>query len=156
VVLGGRFSSFLDLRNHQFGPGKRHVNAEQMTGLGVYVLTETAFREGSKNILRCEINVPVISYALLTDHYNANVSSSTEDIDYDRSVIWQLLTSGRVVSFNALFEVQASLSYNVFLSDRIGIDLQYQCQYSSYEQFPDLFHAHVLTNRFLVGLLVTL
>ncbi|TSA15740.1 hypothetical protein D4R75_14465, partial [bacterium] len=71
--LGARFSSILNLRNHYFLQTNNHMSAEQMTGLGMYLLTETSFQKESNNLLRVEISIPCISYVLLTNRYNANV-----------------------------------------------------------------------------------
>jgi hypothetical protein len=132
------------------------MSAEQMTGLGIHLLTETAIQQESDNYLRVEINIPCISYVLLSERYNANVSDDFDDIDVDRSVLWQLFKKGNVVTFNRLFEVQADVSYVFFISNRIGFDLQYRLLYYAFAQYEDLFHARVLNNQFLIGVTVIL
>jgi hypothetical protein len=154
--VGARLSSILNLRNHYFLPDKNHMSAEQMTGLGIHVLTETVLQQGSNNFLRVEINIPCISYVLLTDRYNANVSEKLDDIDFEKSILWQLFKRGDVVSFNRLFEVQADVSYIYFVTNSIGFDLQYRMLYYAFVQYQDLFHARVLSNQILLGLTVKL
>jgi hypothetical protein len=154
--VGARLSSILNLRNHFFLPDKNHMSAEQMTGLGIHVLTETVLQQESHNVLRVEMNIPFISYVLLTNRYNANVSEKLDNIDFDQSILWQLFKKGDVVTFNKLFEVQADVSYIYFVSNSIGVDLQYRLLYYSFAQYQDQFHARVLTNQILLGVTVKL
>jgi hypothetical protein len=154
--LGARLSSIFNLRNHFFMQDKNHMSAEQMTGLGIHLLTETAIQPESNNFLRVEINIPCVSYVLLADRYNANVGQKLDNIDFEKSILWQLFKKGDFVSFSRLFEVQADVSYIFFVSNHIGFDLQYRLQYYSFAQYQDLFHARVLNNQFLFGLTVKL
>jgi len=154
--LGARLSSILSLRNHYFQNGNNLMSAEQMTGLGIYLLTETAIQQESDNYLRVEIYIPCVSYVLIPERYNANVSETFDDIDVEQDILWQLFKKGGVVTFNKLFQVQADVSYIFFVSNQIGIELQYRWLYYSFAQYQDLFHARVLNNQFLLGLTVKL
>ena len=95
--VGGRLSSILNLRTHVFLQDKNHMSAEQMTGLGIHVLTETALQQESPNLLRVEVNIPCISYVLLANRYNANVSEKLDNIDLEQNLLWQLFKSFRVL-----------------------------------------------------------
>ena len=154
--LGARLSSILNLRTHYFLQDKSHSSAEQMTGLGIYFLSETYFQKESNNFLSVEINIPFISYTLLNNHYNANVSEDLVDLDFEQSILWQVFKKGDLVSFNKLFEIQADISYNIFVSSHIGFDLRYRFQYYSFEQYQSLLHSKVLNNQFLIGMMVKL
>jgi hypothetical protein len=154
--LGARFSSMLNLRNHYFSQGMSHESAEQMTSLGIYFLSESYFQKESNNYLRVEINIPFISYALLNNRYNANVSEEFDDIDVEKNILWQLFKKGNFVSFNKLFEIQADISYNIFVSNHIGFDLRYRFKYYSFEQHESQLHSKVLNNQFLIGMMVKL
>jgi hypothetical protein len=154
--VGARLSSIFNLRNHYFLRDTKHMSAEQMTGLGLYLLTETSFQKGSDNVLSVEIGIPCISYALLNNRYNAVVSGDFDGLDYEQNLLWQLLKKGDVVTFNRLFEVQADVSCMIFVSNHIGVDLRYRFLYYSFAQYEDLFHARVLNNQFLIGLTVKL
>lgn len=154
--LGARLSSMLNMRNHYFIQGTSHASAEQMTGLGIYILTETTVQNNSKNFLSVEINIPFISYALLTSRYNSNVSEKFNDLDFEQNVMWQVFKKGDFISFNKLFEIQADISYKYYISNLIGIDLRYRFQYYSFEQYESLLHSNVLNNQFLIGMMVNL
>jgi hypothetical protein len=154
--VGGRLTSTLNLRNHVFLQDKNHMSAEQMTGLGIHVLTETVLQQESNNLLRVEINIPCISYVLLANRYNANVSEKLDNVDFEQSLLWQLFKNGDVVTFNKLLEVQADVSYVYYVSNAIGFDLQYRLLYYSFAQYQDLFHARVLDNQILLGVTVKL
>ncbi|MCX6133323.1 MAG: hypothetical protein NTU47_05860 [Ignavibacteriales bacterium] len=154
--LGLRLSSILNLRNHYVLQDKNHMSAEQMTGLGIHLLTETSLEKESNNLLRVGINIPCVSYVLLTDRYNANVSEKFDNVDFEQSLLWQLFTKGDFVTFNRFFEVQADVSYIFFVSNHIAFDLQYRLLYYSFAQYQDLFRARVLNNQVLLGLTVKL
>jgi hypothetical protein len=154
--LGARLSSILNLRTHYFQSDNNLMSAEQMTGVGIQLLTETAFQQESDNYLRVEIYIPCVSYVLFPERYNANVSEAFDDIDFEKDILWQLFKKGDVVTFNRLVEVQVDVSYTFFVSKHIGIDLQYRWLYYSFAQYQDLLHARVLNNQFLVGLTVKL
>jgi hypothetical protein len=154
--VGARLQSFLNLRRHWFIQGKNHLSAEQMTGLGISVLTETALPRESGNVLRVGVNVPCIFYVLLGDRYNANVGEKLDDLDLEQNLLWQLFKRGDVVTFNKLIEIQADLSYLYYVSHSIGIELQYRLQYYSFAQYQQLFHTRVMSNQFLLGLTVRL
>lgn len=156
LFLGAKFSSLLNMRNHYFEQDKSHISAEQITGLGIYFLTETRLQKESNNYLSAEINIPFISYALLTDRYNANVSEKFDDLNPEENTLWQLFKRGDIISFNKLFEIQADISYNIIITNSIGLGLYYRFQYYSFEQFHSLFHSKVMNNQFLIGLMVKL
>jgi hypothetical protein len=154
--LGARLSSMLNMRNHYFSQSKSHESAEQMTSLGIYFLTESFFQKESNNFLRVEINIPFFSYALLNNRYNANVSEEFNDIDVNKNILWQLFKKGNFISFNTLFEIQADISYNFFISSHLGFDLRYRFQYYSFEQHESQLHSKVLNNQFLIGMMLKL
>jgi hypothetical protein len=154
--LGTRLSSILNLRNNYFQSDKNLTSAEQMTGLGIHLLTETDIQAESDNYLRTEINIPCISYVLLANRYNANVSEKFDDIDVGQNILWQLFKKGDFVTFNKLFEVQVNISYIIFVSDHFDFDVQYRLMYYSFAEYQDLFRARVLNNQFLLGLTVKL
>jgi len=154
--IGARFSSILNLRKHWFFQDKNHMSAEQMTGLGINVLTETVLPLESDNVLRAEINVPCVSYVLLGDRYNANVGEKLDNLDLEKNLLWQLFKRGDVVTFNKLFELQADVSYTFFVSGLIGLDLEYRVLFYSFAQYQDLLCVRVLSNQLLLGLTVRL
>lgn len=154
--LGARLSSMLNMRNHYFMQGKSHTSAEQMNSLGIYLLTETSLQNASNNFLSVEINIPFISYALLNNRYNANVSEKFDDLNFGQNILWQVFKKGDLITFDKLFEIQADISYKIFVSNYIGFDFQYRFQYYSFEQYESLFHSKVLNNLFLVGMMVKL
>ena len=156
LFLGARLSSMLNLRTHYFSQDKSHASAEQMTSLGIYLLAESFIQKESNNFLRVEINIPFISYALLNNRYNANVSENFDDIDVEKNILWQLFKKGNFISFNKLFEIQADISYNIFVSSYFGFDLRYRFQYYSFAQYQSLLHSNVLNNQFLFGMMVKL
>ncbi|MGD0038480.1 MAG: hypothetical protein ABSC53_14435 [Bacteroidota bacterium] len=156
LFLGARLSSILNVREHYFIQGKSQTSGEQMTGLGIHLLTETAIQQKSNNYLRVEVNFPCISYVLLSGFYNAIVKEKYNDIDPDQNIVWQILKKGDFISFNKLFEMQADVSYSFFISNYIGCELQYRLLYYYFAEYQELFHTRVLNNQFLLGLTVKL
>lgn len=154
--VGFRLSGMLNMRNHYFLADKQQTSAEQITGIGIYFLTETDFPKGSNNNLSAEINIPFISYALLSGRYNANVSSKFDDLDYEKNVLWQLFKNGNIISFNKLFEIQAEISYSYAVTKRIGLNFSYCFQYYNFVQYESLFSSKAINNQFLIGFMVRL
>ena len=154
--FGGRFSSFLNLRDHYFLRDNNHMSAEQVTSLGVYFLTETSLPRTSRNVLNLELGVPCISYALLNSRFNANVSEEFDVIDLEGDILWQLFKKGNIVSFNRFFGFQADISYSIVFSRYVGCDLRYRLTYYAFAQYEDLLHARAVNNQFLLGLTVIL
>jgi hypothetical protein len=136
--------------------GKNGTSLEQMNSLGFSILSETKINMAVENHLCVNINIPILSYVLLNERYNANVGEELDKIDADKSIIWQLIKNGKIVSFNKLFELQTDISYSLFISDHIGFDLQYRLLFYSFDQYKDLFQAKYLNNQFLLGLLMRL
>lgn len=156
LFVGGHFSSILNLRDHYFLQDKNHMSAEQITSLGVHLLTETPLRSPLHSLLSMEISIPCISYALLNRRYNANVSEEFDDLDFDRDLLWQLFSKGELVTFNRFFAMQAAVSYLMILSDHIGADIRYRLQYYTFAQNGGFSHARVLNDQLLIGVTVTL
>ena len=154
--LGARFSGMLNLRRYYFHSGNNLISAEQMTGLGIHLMTETALQQGADSYLRMEINIPCVSYVLFPERYNANVSEQYDDIDVEKNIMWQQFTKGNVVTFTKLFALQADVSYVAAVSNHIGVELRYRWQYYSFAQYQDMFRARVLNNQFLLGMTVKL
>lgn len=152
---GVALTGLLNLRQHHFTKGQSHTNAEQMFGLGISLSTETSLAQGSPNILRCEIGMPCISYALLTDHYNANVTTTIYAQGADTDV-WSIFRRGRFVWPGSLFDLRASVAYLMYITDHVGIDMQYHIRYYTYPEYEDLFRARVLTHQLLLGITVAL
>jgi hypothetical protein len=153
---GGEISGLLDVRKHTFQKDRSHSNVDQLAGLGIGLLTETRLQDGTKNLLRCAIGIPVLTYTYLLDHYNPNVSSTIDNLGDEEDVVWELIKRGRVVSFGQLFEIRAAVAYLLMLGNHIGLDLQYRFHYYTYSEYEPILRAHVLTNQFLLGVTVAL
>lgn len=156
LFIGSKFSSMLNMRNHYFTKSNSHESAEHMTGLGIYFLAETSLEKESCNILSLEVNIPFLSYALLTNQYNANVGEDLDELDPEKNIIWQVFKKGRLISFNKLIEAEADLKYNLFVTDYLGITFNYRFQYYSISKFQSVSKAKVLNNSFLIGMTVKL
>ncbi len=154
--LGVKLSSMLNMRSQYYHYGQNLLSAEQMTGLGIHLMTETALLQEADNYLRAEVNIPCVSYVLFSERYNANVCEKFDDIDLEKNIVWQLFKKGDIVTFNKLFEVQADVTYLFVVSNHIGVNLQYRLHYYSFEQYQDLFRARVLNHQFLLGMTVKL
>lgn len=152
---GVALSGLLNLRQHYFTRGQSHTNADQMTSLGISLSTETSFPRGSAHILRSEIGVPFISYALLTDHFNANVTTTVYERNSDTD-LWAIFRRGRFIWLGSLTDIRATVSYLMYVTDHLGVDLQYRLRYYAFPEYEGLFQARVVTHQFLLGLTVAL
>ncbi len=157
LFLGARLSSILNLRNHYFQRYDNLMSAEQMTGLGIHLLTETAFQQESDNYLRLEINIPCVSYVLLSRALQCKRQREHLTIlILKRTLCGNSLRKATSSPSTDSSRCRLDVSYIFFVSNHIGIDLRYRLQYYSFAQYQDLFHARVLNNQFLLGLTVKL
>jgi hypothetical protein len=154
--LGGSVQGFLNWRTFHYTREQREASFEGMLSLGLNAVAETRLGNSSTDRLSLHISIPLISYVLLNDRYNAMVSQTLSDLDLDRDPAWQILTNGSLVTVDKLFKIETDIRYRTFVLTSVAILIQYKFLYYSFAQFNDLWHAQSLTNQALVGLVVVL
>jgi hypothetical protein len=152
--LGLKLLNVLNYRNFHYYNGNSIIFLEQFNSLGLNFLFEKNLGPAHSDLLRFNINVPVISYVLLGDRYNAVVSDTFNKIDFNKNVFWQAFTNGEFVSFNKLLEYQTNLSYSKFLTKHVGFEFAHQFHFYYFSQYKDLLHTRYINNQFLIGLIL--
>ncbi|MGD0338172.1 MAG: hypothetical protein ABSB78_05235 [Bacteroidota bacterium] len=127
-----------------------------MTSLAFDALSETTFSESSDDFLSFHIHIPLISYVLMNDRYNINVSETFNELDLNKDLLWQIIKKGDFVTLNRLFKLQAELSYLTFVGKSIGLEFQYRFQFYSFAEYKNLFYTRYVNNQFLVGFIILL
>jgi len=154
--LGFKFLSVLNYRNLHYDNDNSILFVEQLNSLGINLLMEKRIGSVKDDYLRFNVNVPILAYAVLSNRYNSVVSETFDKIDFNKNVLWQVLTNGEFVTLNKLVAYQTELSYTVFLTKHIGIELEHRLHFYNFSHYKDLLHARYLNNQFLIGLIVKL
>ncbi len=153
--LGGNFLAFVNYRDYHFSNSTiSYFSGELMTNLGINLFLEKNLKGKKDGYLYFNINMPLVAYVILNDRYNANVSQTYEEIDLNENVYTQVLTKGNVVTLNKLIEFQTELSYSLFLSKHVGLEIKHKFHFYSFSQYQDLLRAKYVNNQFLIGLII--
>jgi len=152
--LGGRISSFLNSRILYYSNQNSEPSAEVMMNLALDALLEVKLDKSSDDLLSFHVCVPLISYVLLDDRYNATIEFT--EIDLDKSLLGQIVSKGDFVTLNKLFKLQTELSYTMFVGGSFGLEFQYRFQYYSFAEYKNLFYARCINNQLLVGFIIIL
>lgn len=152
--LGCGLSCLLNVRTFHYMPGESTSSGEPMINLALDASFETKPDRSSSDFLTLHIFIPVVSYVLMNDRYNVTVSETLLNLDPDKDLVWQLLRSGSIVTFDKMFEVQAELSYTKFVAPSVAVRAQYRFMYYSFAQYERLLWARYLNNQILAGLVI--
>jgi len=154
--LGGSVSGFLNWRTFYYSRQSNEISPEAMMSLSFDALLETKVDQSSDDLLSFHLAVPLISYVLLDDRYNAKVSDTFDELDLERNVLGQILAKGNVVTVNRLIKVQTELSYSMFISRSIRCEFQHRFLYYFILRHKSGLDARSVSNQFLVGLSIAL
>ncbi len=152
--LGGRISSFLNSRILYYSNQNSEPSAEVMMNLALDALLEAKLDKSSDDFLSFHVCVPLISYVLLDDRYNATIEYTESDLD--KNLLGQILSKSDFVTLNKLFKLQTELSYTMFVGGSFGLEFQYRFQYYSFAEYKNLFYARCINNQLLVGFIIIL
>ena len=154
--LGGKFVAFINYRDYYFSNYGNHFSGELMTSIGINLLLEKNFNGKKDSYLYFNVNMPIFAYVILNDRYNANVSETIDEMYLNENIYTELLISGDFVTLNKLVEFQTELSYSLFLSKHLGLELKHRFHFYSLSQYENLFHARYVNSQYLIGLIIKL
>ena len=120
-----------------------------MSSLGINLFLEKNLKSKRNGYLYFNVNMPIVAYVILNDRYNANVSETFDEIDLDENIYTQILTKGNVVTLNKLIEFQTELSYSLFLSKHVGVEIKHKFHFYSFSQYENLLHAKYVNNQYI-------
>lgn len=154
IMLGGKIQSYLNYRYHNYSNSSdaKVPSMEQNNSLGINLGFQKRYNNNN-DLLLFHINIPIISYALLSENYNLSVNDDLNMVDYDKNIIWQVFKKGDFVSFNKLIEFQSELSLIKSLNKTIAIEFRYFLHYYNFKKYENLLHTEYINYKFLTGII---
>ena len=151
--MGGGFNSFFNYRDHFFTEMNDEFMFDFFNSISFDACLEKKFRS-ENNILSISIDLPLISYVLMRQTYNAVVSDNYEGIDLNKDRVAQILKKGDFVSISKLFNITAGLTYTGNLGNHLGYQFKYNLHYYKFTQYDNLFYSRNLYTQILGGIFI--
>jgi hypothetical protein len=153
LYIGGEINSLLNLRQHAYIYNNEFIMLDQFNSLGFKAQIEKQF-VNKKRVAFFSINIPVVSYVLMGNTYNAYVGEKTDPVmNYSGNMLLYLAKNGDFVSFNKLVYFKTDLSFIQFIGNHIGIECKYGLRYYKFSQFQNINYSKNLQSQFLLGII---
>ena len=150
--IGGEINSLVNLRQHAYINNNEFLMLDQFNSLGFKAQIEKRF-ENKKQIAFLSLNIPVVSYVLMGDTYNAYVGKKIDPLmNYSGNMLKYLAKKGDFVSFNKLVYFKTDLSFVQFINSHIGIECKYGLRYYRFSQYQDINYSKNLQSQFFIGI----
>jgi hypothetical protein len=154
LFCGGEINSFLNTRDHFFTADNNYLMVDCFNSLALSAVLKKQFNQNNRILLN--LSVPVVSYVLMRQTFNAYVGEKTGSLDLGKNVLYQLLKVGDFVSVNKLFDLRADLNWVKYIGKHFGISLKYCFHYYKFTQYDNLFYSRNIYNQLLAGFLIKL
>jgi hypothetical protein len=152
IFFGGEINSLLNLRQQAYIRNNEFLMLDQFNSLGLKVQLEKRF-SNNEQVVFVSLNVPVVSYVLMGDTYNAYVGKKIDPLmNYSGNMLLYLAKKGDFVSFNKLVYFKTDFSLIQFIGSHFGIELKYSLRYYKFSQYQDINYSKNLQNQFLIGI----
>jgi hypothetical protein len=151
LFLGGEFNSYLNTRDHFFTTVNNYLMIDCFNSLAVSTALKKQFNKNNQILFK--VSVPVVSYVLMRQTYNAYVGEKTESLNLGKNVLSQLIRNGDFVSVSKLFDLRADLTWVKNIGKHFGFNFKYSFHYYKFTQYDNLFYSRNLNNQFLAGIL---
>jgi hypothetical protein len=152
LYFGGEINSLLNLRQHAYINSNEFLMLDQFNSLGMKAQVEKRF-SNNKQVAFVSLNIPVVSYVLMGDTYNAYVGKKIDPLmNYSGSMLLYMAKKGDFVSFNKLVYFKTDFSFVQFIGSHIGIEFKYSLRYYKFTQYQDINYSKNLQNQFLIGI----
>jgi len=151
--MGGGFNSFFNYRDHYFTELDDEFMFDFFNSISFEAYLKKKFRS-ENNILSVNIELPLISYVLMRQTYNAVVSENYESIDLNKNLAAQVLKKGDFVSISKLFSITAGFTYTRNIGNHFGYQFKYNFHYYKFTQYDNLFYSKNLYTQILGGIFI--
>jgi hypothetical protein len=150
--FGGEINSLLNLRQQAYINNNEFLMLDQFNSLGFKAQLEKRF-VSNRQVAFVSLNIPLISYVLMGDTYNAYVGKKIDPLmNYSGNMLLYLAKKGDFVSFNKLVYFKTDFSFVQFIGSHIGIECKYSIRYYKSTQYQDINYSKNLQNQFLIGI----
>jgi hypothetical protein len=125
---------------------------DQFNSLAFKALLEKRF-VNNRRAAFISMNIPLASYVLMGDTYNAYVGKKTDPLmDYNGSMLLYMVKKGDFVSFNKLLYFKTDLSFVQFFNDHVGVECKYSLRYYKFSQYKDINYSKNLQSQLIIGI----
>lgn len=156
LYFGGEINSLLNLRQQAYINNNEFLMLDQFNSLGFKVLLEKRFAN-NKHVAFVSLNIPLVSYVLMGDTYNAYVGKKIDPlVNYSGNMLFYLAKKGDFVSFNHLVCFKTDFSFVHFIGSHIGVEGKYSLRYYKLSQYQEINFSKNLQNQFLIGIVCKL
>jgi hypothetical protein len=152
LYFGGEINSVFNLRQQAYIGNNKFLMLDQFNSLGFKAQLEKRFAN-SKQVAFVSLNIPLVSYVLMGDTYNAYVGKKIDPLmNYSGNMLLYLAKKGDFVSFNKLVYFKTDFSFIQFMGSHIGIECKYSLRYYKFTQYQGINYSRNLQNQFLIGI----
>lgn len=155
IFAGVDIKSFLNFRDHYYSNYTHYTTGELINSVGISTLFLKKFDNTKEDFASFQIKIPLLNYDMLNYLYNVNVAKEL-NTEAELNNSKNLVKSSKLVTVNKHFEIHTDLTYNKFISERIGIKFNYQFQFYKTEKFENLFDVICVNYQFMTGLIIKL
>lgn len=153
LYIGGKYKSFLNYRQHYYTENSQSTTGEQSNSLD-FISSVYKKYNSSGDIFSFSLNFPVISYVLLSDMFNANVSTQINEIDPHKNLITQFIKNGDFVFIDKQFEFQSELSIYKSINQFFALGISHNFHFYSFEKHPDISRTTYANNQLIIDLIL--
>ncbi len=151
IYLGAEINALINLRQHAYYNNNQFLMLDQFNSLGMKVQAEKSFSR-DKQSLHLSINIPLLSYMLMGNIYNAYVGDKIDPLmNYPGNMLPRLFKDGDIVSFNKLFCFKTDFTFTRYLSHHIGVELKHSLRYYKIRQYKEMNYSKNFRSQFLAG-----
>jgi hypothetical protein len=152
LYLGAEVNSLINLRQHAYIKNNEFLMLDQFNSLAFKALLEKRF-VNNRRVVFISLNIPLVSYVLMGDTYNAYVGKKTDPLmDYNGSMLLTLVKKGDFVSFNKLIYFKTDFSFVQFINSHIGLECKYSLRYYKFSQYQDINYSKNLQSQLIIGI----
>lgn len=152
IYFGGEINSLLNLRRHAYINNNEFLMLDQFSSIGLKALIEKRF-SNDKQVATLNINIPILSYALMKNTYNAYNGDKIDPLmNYSGNMLLYLAKNGDFVSLNRLVYFKTEFSFIQFISNHIGVECKLSLRYYQFTQYEDMNYSKNLQSQILIGI----
>ena len=152
LYFGGEINSLLNLRQQTYINNNEFLMLDQFNSLAFKAQLEKRF-SNNKQVAYLSLNIPVVSYVLMGDTYNAYGGKKIDPLmNYGGNMLLYLAKKGDFVSFNKLVYFKTDFYFIHIIGSHIGFECKYTLRYYKFSQYQDFNYSKNLQSQILIGI----
>lgn len=154
LFAGGTFKTLLNYRDHFYGGDTNYTYGEFITSIDMSFMIIKRFKSLNDNFISFRFDMPVLAYDFWNYLYNVNVPKDFVSSNSESNTISALMLSGKPVTINQYFDIEADISYSYFFNKYTGFAITYYFQFYNSEKVKSVSYTKYLNYQFLGGLFI--